>query len=98
MGGGTALLTQLLNHYAWLVANTEGDQHLALQYSKRSLRLTPGNAAQMDTCARCYYAIGNLDAAIAMQQRAVDLEPHSPPLRRQLALFKSEAAAVSPVD
>ncbi len=91
-GSGKSYLAKLLNHYAWLIANTEGDKFLALQYSKRSLRLEPGRAAQMDTCARCYYAIGNLDEAIAMQRQAVALEPHSPPLRRQLATFEAAAA------
>ena len=92
-GGGKAALAKALNHYAWLVSNTEGDTFLALQYSKRSLRLRPGSAAEMDTCARCYYAIGNLSEAIAMQAEAVRLEPHSPPLLRQLAFFKAQAAA-----
>ena len=80
-----------LNAYAWLVSNTEGDFDTALRYSQQSLRLTPGEPALMDTCARCHYAAGNLDEAIAMQERAVELMPHSPPLQRQLQEFKKHA-------
>lgn len=86
-------LADFYNQYAWLISNTEGDQERALRYSKRSLELVPDNPALLDTCGRCYFAIGDLDAALRTQRRAVKLQPHSPPLVRQLAEF--EAAAES---
>jgi tetratricopeptide (TPR) repeat protein len=78
-----ARLASVYNQYAWLVANTEGDQTLALQYSLESLKLD-SDGAKMDTCARCYFALKRYDQAIAMQKRAIKLMPHSPPLERQL--------------
>ncbi len=82
------LLSDLLNQYAWLVSNTEGNLQKALSYSLESLEIST-NGAKLDTCARCYYAIGDLDNAIRMQKRALKLMPHSPPLRRQLNQFEA---------
>jgi tetratricopeptide (TPR) repeat protein len=80
-------LGSLLNQYAWLVSNTEGDQSKALAYSQESLEIEM-DGAKLDTCARCYYALGDLDNAIRVQKRALKLMPHSPPLLRQLAIFE----------
>ena len=82
------LLSDLLNQYAWLVSNTEGNLQKALSYSLESLEIST-NGAKLDTCARCYYAIGDLDNAIRMQKRALKLMPHSPQLRRQLNQFEA---------
>lgn len=86
-------LAEHYNQYAWLISNTEGDQQQALQYSLRSLELSPNEPALLDTAGRCYFAIGDLESALRVQRRAVKLMPHSPPLTRQLAEF--EAAAQS---
>lgn len=80
-------LAEALNNYAWLVCNTEGDLKEALQFSLRSLKITE-DSAKLDTCARCYFAVGDLDSAIRMQQRALKLDPYSPPLKRQLREFQ----------
>ncbi len=77
-----------LNDYAWLVSNTTGDYEDALKASKRSLKLTPDDAAKIDTCARCYMTLGRLDEALEMQSQAAKLEPHSPPMARQLQQIK----------
>ncbi|MCC9642733.1 hypothetical protein LOC71_10635 [Rhodopirellula sp. JC740] len=90
------LLANFYNQYAWLVSNTEGDYEKALQRSIRSLELSPGSEALLDTCGRCYYAAGNLPAAIRTQRRAVQLTPHSPPLQRQLKLFETSWLDANP--
>ena len=86
-------LAQHLNAYAWLVSNTAGDTDKALRYSKESLRISPGRSALMDTCARCYFAVGDLEAAVKMQTEACELTPHSPPLLRQLKEFRDALQA-----
>ncbi len=86
-------LAQHLNTYAWLVSNTSGDTAKALLYSKESLKLSPGRSALMDTCARCYFAEGDLEAAVEMQAEACRLTPHSPPLLRQLKEFQDALQA-----
>jgi tetratricopeptide (TPR) repeat protein len=76
-------LAREYNQYAWLVSNTEGDYAKALDYSLKSLELEL-DGAKLDTCARCYFALGEFDNAIRMQKRALKYMPHSPPLLRQL--------------
>ncbi len=77
-----------LNQYAWLVSSTEGDYQKALDYSLKSLELD-SDAMKLDTCARCYFAVGDVENAIRMQRRALRLMPHSPPMLRQLAEFEA---------
>lgn len=91
-------LVQGLNNYAWLVANTFGDHQKALRYSLRSLEIQPDVAALLDTCARCYFAVGQTQKAVEMQRRAVHFEPHSPPMMRQLAEFEAAANAAPDQD
>ncbi len=87
-------LGELYNQYAWLVSNTEGDYERALKLSQRSLEYLDGDevtarAARLDTCARCFFALDRIPEAIATQRRAIELEPHSPPMLRQLAEFEA---------
>lgn len=89
---GNEYLAEKLNQYAWLVSNTEGDRNRALRESLRSLKLTPGNAAQLDTAARCYLSLGRLDEAKKMQKKALRIQPHSPPMLRQLKEIETAAA------
>lgn len=81
-------LAQELNQYAWLVCNTTGDYQKALNYSLESLKLQT-DSARLDTCARCYFALGQFEQAIVTQKRALRLSPHSPPLKRQLLEFEA---------
>ncbi len=90
-------LAEALNNYAWLICNTEGDYQQALKFSLESLEFRE-DSAKLDTCGRCYFALGDLDNAVRVQKRALALEPHSPPLKRQLREFeqakkKAELAA-----
>ena len=80
------------NQFAWLIGNTEGDQAEALRYSQKSLEITPGAAGYLDTLGRCYYASGDLDNALKVQTQAVQIEPHSGAMQRQLEFFKVEKA------
>lgn len=80
------------NQYAWLIANTEGDYEKALDYSLKSLEVRTeeeSTGARLDTCARCYFAVGDIEKAIVTQKRAIKLMPHSPPLKRQLKEFEA---------
>jgi tetratricopeptide (TPR) repeat protein len=76
------------NQWAWLVSNTEGDQQLAVEYSKKSLELAPDEPSYLDTLGRCYYAVGDYENAVKAQRRAVELAPQYNVMRRQLELFE----------
>ncbi|TWT72103.1 tetratricopeptide repeat protein [Crateriforma conspicua] len=92
------LLAQALNDYAWLVSNTTGDFDKALRCSQRSIELMGQRATLMDTLARCHFAVGELDAAVQWQRRAVSAQPHFPPLKRQLDEFESALKASQTTD
>ncbi len=81
-------LALMFNQFAWLVANTDGDLQAALESSLRSLELMPDDPGYLDTLARCYYAVGELQQAVKHQRRAVEREPGSGQIRLQLELFE----------
>ena len=85
-------LSGALNNYAWLISNTEGDYEEALRFSQQSLQLSPGDAGLLDTLARCYYSLGELDKAVKYQRWAVQRDPHEMQVRRQLELFEARLA------
>lgn len=80
------------NQLAWLISNTEGDLDEALRCSLKSLELRPGSAGYLDTLGRCYFARKEYKQAVKYQTMAVELDPHSVALRRQLKLFQEELA------
>ena len=84
-------LADTLNNYAWLICNTGGDLELALKSILRSLEIVE-DSAKLDTCGRCYFALGDFENAIRVQKRALAIEPYSPPLKRQLAEFEAANA------
>jgi len=85
--------TGYLNHWAWLIANTEGDFQQALACSQASLKWQPEEASFLDTLARCLYATGDLEGALEQQRKAAKLDPHVFALERQLAFFEQEMAS-----
>jgi tetratricopeptide (TPR) repeat protein len=85
-------LASIHNQFAWLVSNTEGDLQEALRSSQRSLELAPETAAYLDTLGRCYYAVGDLENAIRYQTRAVQREPWTQQIHRQLDFFQKALA------
>lgn len=70
----------MLNELAWSILDEEGlvkrDFKLALAAARRAEELTQGqDPAILDTIARAYQCVGDLNQAIAFQTRAVELAP-----------------------
>ncbi len=87
-----AYLARLHNQLAWLIANTEGDFDEALRSSRLSLEYRPNTAAYLDTLGRCYYAKKDYVNAVKYQRQALQLQPYSGQMRRQLELFEKALA------
>ena len=86
-------VANMCNQFAWLVSNTTGDYDEALQCSLKSNELRPKYAAYLDTLGRCYFAKGDFENAVRYQLLAIQEEPHSGQMKRQLALFEKERDA-----
>ncbi len=82
-------LAGLCNQLAWLLSNTNERPKEAIKLSLRSLELRPNYGIYQDTLARCYFAAGNIDDAIAMQELAIKNEPFQRSMVRQLEEFKA---------
>jgi tetratricopeptide (TPR) repeat protein len=80
------------NQLAWLWANTDRNLKEALSLSLKSLELKPNEAGYLDTLARCYFALGDFENAVASQKNAVALDPHSGQMNRQLKQFEDALA------
>ena len=76
------------NQLAWLIGNTDGDFDEAVRCSHKSLELRPEAAGFLDTLGRCYYAKGDYKNAVKYQSQAVELDPFSGQIQRQLTLFQ----------
>ncbi len=86
------------NQWAWLVSNTTGDFSKAVRYSERSLELSPDEAGFLDTLGRCYYAVGDYEAALKAQRRAVEQQPNMQVMQRQLARIEAALHEGSPTE
>ncbi|MDG2220584.1 MAG: redoxin family protein [Rubripirellula sp.] len=72
--------SQTLNAIAWDVATSAGNMELALRAATRANELTESaNASIIDTLARVYYEMGELDQAIEWQQKAIDVDGGATP-------------------
>ncbi len=80
------------NQLAWLLSNTDREQSLALNMSRHSLKLKPGEPGFLDTLGRCYYALKDYDNAVKYQEQAVAGEPYSGQMKRQLEQFRKALA------
>lgn len=85
-------LSNSLNEYAWVVANTEGDVERAVRSSKRSLEISFDNASYLDTLAHAHAAAGQLGRAVRVQSIAARHEPHNRTIHRNLERFRAMAA------
>ena len=86
----------VLNGVAWETATAENptDLNLALKAAKRASEISEGkDAAILDTLARCHYELGQLDEAIDVQQKAVDLASNMQDVAEALKRYKDEKAA-----
>ncbi len=86
----------VLNGVAWETATADAptDLKLALKAAKRADEIRENkDAAILDTLARCHYELGQLDEAIEVQQKAVDLDSNIQEIAEALKRYQDEKAA-----
>ncbi len=86
----------VLNGVAWETATADNatDLDLALKAAKRASEIREDkDAAILDTLARCHYELGQLDEAIKVQQKAVDLDSNMQEIAEALKRYQDEKAA-----
>ena len=84
----------LLNDAAWFFATAEDPKYrnpeLAFRYASRAVQLSEDdNAAYIDTLAEAYYVNHDYKQAVALEERALKLEPDRPEFKKSLARFKA---------
>lgn len=72
------------NSMAWLSVCCRRNLDQALQHAEKAVELAPTSAGYLDTLAEVHFQRGNKDKAIALQKRAVELNPKKSYYRKQL--------------
>jgi tetratricopeptide (TPR) repeat protein len=75
------------NQLAWAQGMCHRELDDALKNAKRAVELEPTSTASLDTLAEVFFARGDAQDAAAQMQRCIELEPHVPRHRQQLARF-----------
>ena len=75
------------------------DLELALKAATRASEIREEkDAAILDTLARCHYELGQLDEAIKVQQKAVDLDSNMQEIAEALKRYQDERLRLIPTD
>lgn len=77
-----------LNQLAWILANTGGDDELALKSIDEALSYCPDNPGFLDTLAHVYHLKGEKERAIATECRAIAIAPQIQLFRKALKQFE----------
>ncbi len=72
------------NSLAWMSACCHRRLDEARTHAEKAVELAPTNAGYFDTLAEVYFQSGRKDKALAMQKRAIELDPKKVYYRKQL--------------
>jgi len=79
----------LQNELAWLCARSGERVEEGLALATKAIADQPDNAAYLDTAAEANFRSGNVDEAIRLESRALQLEPGDKFMTEQLARFNA---------
>ncbi len=91
---------QALNQFAWIMVDPDGpftketrDLDLAMKAAAKAVELTEQKDGQIiDTLARCHFLKGDVDKAIELQTKAIEMSPADQKEQLQPALDEYKAA------
>ena len=72
------------NSAAWLSVCCGRNLEAAKGHALKATELAPTNAGHLDTLAEVYFQLGDKDKAIAMQKKAIELDPKQAYFKKQL--------------
>jgi hypothetical protein len=72
------------NSVAWISACCRRNLDRALEHANKAVELAPNTAGYIDTLAEVHFQRGDKDKAIALQKRAIELDPKKVYFRKQL--------------
>ncbi|HZV06978.1 MAG TPA: hypothetical protein VE999_17985 [Gemmataceae bacterium] len=72
------------NEVAWISACSRRNLDKALEHAQKAIELVPTHAGYHDTLAEVHFQRGDKERAIAMQKRAIELDPKRVYFRKQL--------------
>lgn len=76
------------NDLAWLLARSGRQLQQALVLSRQAVEAQPNNAAFLDTLAEVHFRLGQIDQAIALEEKALQILPDDPFMIQQLKRFR----------
>ncbi|MHB1423720.1 MAG: tetratricopeptide repeat protein [Gemmataceae bacterium] len=86
------------NSAAWLSACCRRNLDRALRHADKAIELAPNNAGYLDTLAEVHFQHGDKEKAVALQKRAIALDPKKTYYHKQLKRLESgdPSAALPP--
>lgn len=92
-----------LNSLAWSVVEAAQEKEdvpkeiiaVAIEAAEKAVKLAPKDGAVLDTLAHLFELKGDLDRAIELQKKAVELSPEVPQLKSYLKQLQSDKAEAS---
>lgn len=79
---------QVLNYYAWTLAERDMQLDRAEEMARLALQLTPDDHNIIDTLAEVLFRLGRVDEAIEWETKALELDPESTYYMEQIARFR----------
>ena len=80
------------NNLAYLLVKADDrslhNPPLAMAHAMEAVRLEPNNTSFLDTLAEVYFKLGHAGQAVALMQRAIELNPADPFYKEQLMRFR----------
>ncbi|HWG43533.1 MAG TPA: hypothetical protein VN688_12165 [Gemmataceae bacterium] len=87
------------NSAAWMAACCRRNLDKALEHAGKAVELAPTNAGYIDTLAEVHFQRGEKDKAIALQKRAIEIDPKKSYYRKQLRRLEAgDPAAERPLE
>ena len=87
---------QVLNYYAWTLAERDLRLDRAEELARQALDLAPGDHNIMDTLAEVLFRLGNPAEALEWERRALELSPENAYYLEQIARFAGEEYVPTP--